>query len=144
MFQANDFDDEHWTAKEKDFYPQEIRKRRNTMPSLDGAISGSPVSSTPSVPFSAASFTAPAGIDNDVAEAKTRPRFVFNQIRTNCRGRIIVGHDLKCGGEIMRSNQLWCWRNRVRRRSAWSTSSTRVIISTRLLCQRDGSVSWKS
>jgi|RhiMetdeSRZDD1v2_1073273.scaffolds.fasta_scaffold178403_3 hypothetical protein len=27
MFQANDFDDEHWTAKEKDFYPQEIRKR---------------------------------------------------------------------------------------------------------------------
>jgi len=69
------------------------------MPSLDGAISGSPVSSTPSVPFSAASFTAPAGIDNDVAEAKARPRFVFNQIRTNCRGRIIVGHDLKCGGD---------------------------------------------
>ena len=27
MFQANDFDDEHWTAKEKYFYPQEIRKR---------------------------------------------------------------------------------------------------------------------
>ena len=69
------------------------------MPSLDGAISGSPVSSTPSVPFSAASFSAPAGIDNDVAEAKARPRFVFNQIRTNRRGRIIVGHDLKCGGD---------------------------------------------
>jgi len=70
--------------------------------SLDGAISGSPVSLTPSVPFFGGKFTAPAGIDNDVAEAKARPRFVFNQIHEPPR-RIIVGHDLKCGAIIVKS-----------------------------------------
>ncbi len=100
MFPENDLDEQTLDSERERFLSAGNQEtRRNTMLPLNCSISGLPVSSTPSARFSAASFTATAGLGSDVAEAMDRPRLAFKPIHTSRRRRIIIGHDLKCGGD---------------------------------------------
>lgn len=100
MFPANDSAAATFTGRPDRFASHANQPEcRGAFPWIGCVRSGVVQSPKPSSRHSAANFAATVGIDSEVDSAKTRPRLVFKETRPVRRLRIIVGHDLKCGGD---------------------------------------------